>query len=118
MKKKMKRMAMEAGAGVLTAAALAAAAAYLLSSKKQKASAKAWAKKARHAVAKNIKKARRMSEAEYKRLVVRATKQYGSLHKVNAREVAKVAADMKTEWKRLRKDAKVMAKMMQAKKRK
>lgn len=115
--KKMRRAAMEAGAGVLTAAALAAAGAYLLSSKSQRRRAKLWAKKAQRAVAKDVKKARRMSEAEYKRVVDRAAKRYGSLHNVNTREAMKVARDMKAEWKRLQKDAKVLAKMAQGKKR-
>ena len=115
MKKKMKRMAMEAGAGVLTAAALTAAAAYLLSSKKQRAKVKVWAVKARKEVAKDMRKARRMGENEYKRAVDRATKRYAGLHKVNTAEAMRVARDMKDEWKRLRKDAKVLAKMAQGK---
>ena len=112
MSKKTKRMAMEVGAGVLTAAALAAAGAYLLSDKKRRAKAKAWVMKARHEVAKNMKTARRMGEAEYKRAVDRATKRYGSLHKVNMAEVMKTARDLKAEWQRMKKDARVIAKMM------
>lgn len=116
MKRKTKRMAMEAGAGVLTAAALTAAGAYLLSSSSQRRRAKAWAMKARREVAKNLRVARRMSEAEYKRVVDRATKRYGALHNVNAREALQVAADMKAEWQRMRKDAKVLTKMVRVKK--
>lgn len=110
MKKKMKRVAMEAGAGVLTAAALTAAGAYLLSSKSHRRRAKVWATKARREVAKNLKIARRMSEAEYKRIVDRATKRYGALHNANAREVMKAARDMKAEWARLQKNARKLAK--------
>ena len=116
MAKKSNNMATKAGAGVLTAAALVAAAAYLLSSKKQRATAKAWAVKARKEVVKNVRSARRMGEKEYHRVVTRATKRYAGLHNVNAAEVAKVTHDMKDEWKRLRKDAKVLAKMAGAKK--
>ena len=114
--KKTKRVAMEVGAGVLTAAALAAAGAYLLSDKKRRAKAKSWVTKARREVAKNVKIARRMGEAEYKRVVDQATKRYGSLHKVNVAEVMKTARDLKAEWKRMQKDAKVIAKMMPKKK--
>lgn len=109
-------MAMKAGAGVLTAAALTAAAAYLLSNKRQRVTAKAWAVKVRKEVAKNVRTARRMGEKEYRRVVTRATKRYAGLHSVNTAEVTKVARDMKEEWKRLRKDAKVLAKMAGVKK--
>ncbi len=115
MKKRTRRMAMEAGAGVLTAAALTAAAAYLLSNKKQRTRAKAWVVKARKEVAKNVKKARRMGEKDYHRVVARATKRYAGLHNVNTAELIKVTCDMKDEWKRLQKDAKVLAKMVGAK---
>jgi hypothetical protein len=108
---KRSNMAMKAGAGILTAAALGAAAAYLLSSKKQKASAKAWAVKARKEVAKHIETARRMGEKQYHQAVAQATKHYASLHDVSAPEVAKVARDMKGEWKQLQANAMKLAKM-------
>ncbi len=104
-------MAIEAGAGVLTAAALAAAGAYFLSTKRQRAKMKAWVAKAKKEVARNMKMAKRMSEAEYKRIVDRTTKRYGSLHNVNAAELVKVAKDMKAEWKRIQSEAKRMGKM-------
>ncbi len=114
--KRTKKVAMEVGAGVLTAAALAAAAAYLLSSKKQRARAKAWATKARREVARNVRTARRMGEAEYKRIVDRATKRYGSLHDVNVAEIMKTAQDLKAEWKQIQKKTQVIAKMARKKK--
>lgn len=110
--KKTKRMAMEVGAGVLTAAALAAAGAYLLSNKQHRAKAKTWVVKTRREVAKNVKTARRMGEKEYRRVVDRATRHYGALHKADMAEIMKTARGMKTEWKRIQKDAKVIAKMM------
>ena len=115
-KKKSNNMAMKAGAGILTAAALGAAAAYLLSSKKQKAAAKAWAVKAREEVAKRMKTARRIGEKEYHRVVAQATTHYAKLHDVSAPEVAKVARDMKDEWKRLQSNAMKLAKMTGVKK--
>ena len=119
MKKANKRMAVEVGAGVLTAAALAVAGAYLLSGKigkVRRAKIKAWAQKARKEVAQNVKRASRMGEAEYKRLVDRATKRYGSMHEISAKEIGNVARDLKTEWARIKKDARVIAKMAGAKK--
>lgn len=102
---------MKAGAGVLAAAALAAAGAYLLSNKTRRRKIKAWAKKAQHEIAKKVKVASKMGEAEYKHIVEQVVKRYGSLHKVNAREVAQAAQELKGEWQRIRKNAKVIAAM-------
>ena len=101
---------MEVGAGVLTAAALAGAAAYVLSDKKRTAKAKAWAVKARKEIVKNVKTAKKIGEKEYARMVDKAAKRYGSLHKVGAAELLKVAKDMKGEWKRIQAQAKKMGK--------
>src|SRR5690242_395898 len=115
MSKKMRKVAVEAGVGVLTAAALAGAAAYLLSSKSERRKAKAWAMKARREVAKNVRMARRMTQKEYTRVVDKAMKRYGALHGVSSAELKKAAGELKTEWARIQRDAKVMAKKMQAK---
>lgn len=117
MKKKMKRMAAKAGAGILTAAALTAAAAYLVSETPEYRKAKAWAGKAKKEVEKQLRVARRMGGAEYKRVVDRAVRRYGSLEHVNEREIARVAREMTAEWGRIKKDAKVLAKMAKEKKR-
>lgn len=98
-------MALETGAGILTAAALAAGAAYLLSGKKRQAKAKAWVVKTRREIAANIKRARKMHEVEYKRIVDAAVKRYGSLSDANKAELAGVATDLKNEWQRLQKVA-------------
>ncbi len=110
--KKGNKAALTIGAGVLTAAALAAAGAYLLSDKKQMKKAKDWAVKARKDIAKNVRATRKLSEVEYARIVDKAVKHYATLHKVAAPELRKTAADMKAEWKRLMKDAQVVAKTM------
>ncbi len=115
-KKAARNFAVKAGAGVLAAAALAAAGAYLLSDKTRQRKLKAWAAKAKQEVAKHLKTASRMGEAEYKRIVDRAVKRYGGLHKVNSREVARAAQELKEEWQRIRKDAKVLAAMAHGKK--
>ncbi len=113
MSKKMRKVAVEAGVGVLTAAALATAGAYLLSSKSQRRKAKAWALKARREVAKSVKMARRMTEKEYTRVVDSAMKRYGALHGVGGAELKKAARDLKTEWARIQRDAQMMAKRIQ-----
>jgi hypothetical protein len=100
-----RKIALEAGAGVFTAAALAAGAAYLLSDKKRQVRAKAWVAKTRREVAANIKRARRMSETEYTRIVNAAVKRYGGLSDANKMELARVAMDLKGEWQRLQKIA-------------
>jgi hypothetical protein len=103
MKKRIRRIAQEMGAGVLTAAALAAVATYLLSNKKQKAKMKTWAVNAKKEVVKRVKQAKRLSEGEYKHIVDQAMKRYGSLNKVDRAEIARIARDMKGEWRRIKK---------------
>jgi hypothetical protein len=107
--KKTKKVAMEAGAGVLTAVALAAAGAYLLSDKKTRAKAKVWTVKARREIGRNVKIARKMGEKEYKYLVDHAVKRYGSLQNASAAEIMQAAMELKSEWKRMQAEAKKMA---------
>jgi gas vesicle protein len=97
------------GAGILTAAALAGAAAYLLSGKegeKRRAKMKTWAVKAQKDVAQKVKMARQMGEAQYKNLVDEAVKRYGSLEKVNIKELMQVAQEMKGDWKNFQRHVK------------
>jgi hypothetical protein len=114
MKKKTKRLAAEVGAGVLTAAALAGAAAYFLSQtkagKKSRAQAKAWIAKAKQEVVRNVRAARKMTQADYMRLADMAAKRYGSLEKASAPEILKAAREMKAEWKNIRNHAEKVAK--------
>jgi plastocyanin domain-containing protein len=110
---KNKRMAMGvAGAGALTAAALAGAAAYWFSGKHgkaHKAQAKAWAKKARVEVEKQMKNAKKLGAAEYARIVDEAVKRYGSLENVSAADLMAAAQDMKSDWDMIQMHAKKMA---------
>ncbi len=114
MKKKMRKLAVEVGAGVVTAAALAGAAAYLLSNtkmaKKGKAKARAWTLKAKREIVRNVRAARRMSQADYARLVDRAVKRASALEHANAAEIMQAAREMKGEWKRIRRHAEMTAK--------
>ncbi len=108
--KKSKKIAMEAGAGVLTAAALAAAAAYYLSDKKRQAKAKVWVAKARQEVGRNVKIAKKLGEKEYKHLVDQAVKRYGSLQHASSAELIQAAMELKDEWQRIRKEAERISK--------
>lgn len=108
MKQSTKRAA-EIGAGVVTAAALAAAAAYWISektTKEQRTKAKAWVEKARKEIARHAATARHFGEGEYKRIVDKTIKKYGSLEDVSVSDIIKTARDLKSEWKRIQARAK------------
>ena len=110
--KKSTRAAWEVGAGLTAAAALAAAGAYLLSGKqgaKRKSQVKAWVVKARAEAARNIKAAKKMSAADYARIVDKAIKHYGALQKATAPEILKAAKEAKAEWKNIQAQAKKLS---------
>jgi predicted methyltransferase len=105
------------GAGVALTA-LAAAGAYFLSGpegKKRQAKMKSWAVKAQKEVAKNVKVAQKLGETEYNRIVDKAVEQYGAMSSVTPAEVAKVAKEIKSEWKRIQSHAKKISKDLEAK---
>lgn len=111
-----KKMSMAAkvgvGAGVATGIAAALAGAYLLYGKgPQQKKTKAWVMKAKKDAAREIKAMTRIGEKEYKTVVEKAMKRYGSLEKVSVAEVMKAVADAKNEWKRIHAEAGKMAKM-------
>ena len=113
------RIAAEVGAGAVAAAALAMAGGYMLwerMGKQQQAKVKTWVAQARKEAAKNIANAKKMSQAEYKRIVDESVKRYGSLADVNKAEMVKTAAAMKAEWKRIQAHAKMMGKEMSSSK--
>ncbi len=113
---KNKHLGAEIGAGAIAAAALALAGGYVLwerMGKEKQAKVKTWVAKARKESVKKLAMARSMSETEYKRIVDQAVKHYGAMAKINKPELAKVATDMKAEWKRIQAQAKLLAKEMQ-----
>lgn len=119
MAKKNKHLGAELGAGAVAAAALALAGGYVLwerMGKVKQAKVKTWVAKARKDAVEKLAMARSMSETEYNRIVERAVKHYGALAKINKPELAKVATDMKAEWKRIHAQAKLLAKEMQKEK--
>jgi hypothetical protein len=115
--KKMKTMkAVGVGAGVAAGLAAALAGAYLISGKTGQKKVKTWVVKAKRDAAREIKMLHRVGEKEYKAVVEKAMKHYGSLENVSMAEVMRVAADAKNEWKRIQSDAKKMAAMAAKKK--
>ena len=118
MKKTTKRN-VKVGAGVAAGVAAALAAAYLVyhnapaSKKKQ---VKAWVKKARNDAARELKKLKRVSAADYSRIVDKTMRGYKSLKDVSAAEVVKAAKDLKAEWKHIHAKAGKAMKMAMPKK--
>lgn len=100
------------GAGVVAGLAAAAAGAYLLyGDKGNQKKAKAWIVKAKHEAAREIKMLKRVGEKEYKTVVEKAMKRYGSLENVSMADVMRAASDAKNEWKRIQGQVEKMAKM-------
>ena len=100
----------EVGAGVAAGLAAALAGGYLLYGKgPQHKKAKAWVAKAKEDAAREIKMMQRVGEKEYKTVVEKAMKHYGSLEKVSVAEVMGAVADAKNEWNRIHAQANKMA---------
>jgi hypothetical protein len=117
--RKNKHLGAELGAGAVAAAALALAGGYVLwerMGKTKQAKVKMWAANARKDAVRKLAMAKHMSETEYNRIVEQAVKHYGTLAQINKPELAKVATDMKAEWKRIQAQAKLLAKEMQKEK--
>jgi hypothetical protein len=113
-KKAAKKMstvkAVEVGAGVVAGIAAALAGGYLLYGKGPRhAKAKAWVMKAKKDAAREIKVMKRVGEKEYKAIVEKNMKRYGSLENVSMAEIMKAAADAKKEWSNIHAQAKKMA---------
>lgn len=108
-KKKGGAKAWEIGGAVTAAVIAAAAGAYLLSDKKTKAKAKKWVVAARKEVVKKTKRARKLGEKEYSRIVDQAVKRYGSLEKMTAADMIAAGKELKGEWKRIHDEAKKIA---------
>jgi hypothetical protein len=113
MKKKMKMAkAVGMGAGVVAGLAAAAAGAYLLYGDKGKQKkTKVWIAKAKREAAREIKMLKRVGEKEYKTVVEKAMKHYGSLENVSVADIMRAASDAKNEWKRIQGQVEKMAKM-------
>jgi F0F1-type ATP synthase membrane subunit b/b' len=100
------------GLGAITAAALAVAGGYVLwenMGKERQKKVKTWVADARKEAAKNLAKAKKVTQAEYKTIVDKAVKHYGKIHEIDATELAKTADQLKNEWERIRKQAGVVA---------
>lgn len=100
--------AMKVGAGVAAGVAAALAGAYLLyhkSAAPQRKQAKAWVLKAKKEAAREMKKLKQVSAAEYGRIIDKAMQRYGSVKEVNAAELMAAAGDLKAEWKHIQAEA-------------
>ena len=113
-KKTVKKV--EIGAGVAAGLAAALAGAYLLYGKgPQHKKAKAWVGKAKKDAAREIKKMKKVGEKEYKVLVAKAMKRYGSLEKASMPEIMQAIQEAHNDWTKIHAQAKKMA-VMAAKK--
>ncbi len=100
------------GAGVATAAALTAAGVYFGASKNAKghrAKAKKLFDKAKMDVTREVKKLKKMSQADYERVVTNVMKGYAALKEERPEEMMHVANELKSGWKSLQKGAKKVA---------
>jgi len=115
---KAKKTGMMKAVGMGAGIAAGLAGAYLLYGKKGSGKkAKAWVAKAKKEAAREIKMLKRVGEKEYKAVVEKAMKRYGSLEKVSMADVMRAASDAKNEWKRIKKEAEKIARMPAKKKR-
>ena len=116
-KQPMKRENKVAGVGIgVAAAALAIAGGYVLwgkMGKQQQKKVKTWVAKARKDAIQNLAKARGAGEAQYKRIVDAAVKRYGLSEGISKVDLAKVASDLKGEWRNIQGHAKAIAKQLQ-----
>jgi len=114
---KNNKLAMEIGAGAMAAAAVAAAGGYILwerMGKQKQGKVKAWVANARKEAVRNIAKAKKtISEVDYQRIVDAAVERYGAPHGMTKAELAKVAADLKADWKHIQSHAKMMTQQLQ-----
>lgn len=116
MKKKMKMAkAVGMGAGVVAGLAAAAGAYLLYGDKGKQKKTKAWIAKAKREAAREIKMLKRVGEKEYKTVVEKAMKHYGSLENVSVADIMRAASDAKNEWKRIQGQVEKMAKMSKKK---
>lgn len=108
MKKKTKKIAVEAG---LAAATLAAAAgAYFLygtkGGKRVRKKIASWSLKAKGEVLEKLEQAKTVSEASYKKAVSEVMAKYKKLKKEHGPEVAAVARELHSYWNHLKKHLK------------
>ncbi len=104
--------AIKMGAGIAAGIAGALAGGYLLytRTKPQQRKAKVWVMKARKAAGFEAKKLARIGEKEYQRIIEKAMKHYGAMHKIGGAEVVAAIRDAKAEWRHIERQAKKVAK--------
>ena len=102
------------GAGVAALAAGAGLAYYLTThpevKKKAKKSIDKWMGLMHREMVAQMKKVKKMSKADYVKLVDAMAKKYAKLHKVGGKEMAKLTKEMKAHWALLEKEVSVLKK--------
>jgi len=115
-----KKSNMGKGVGVgVAAAALAIAGGYVLwenMGKQKQTKVKAWVAKARKETMQNLAKAKGAGEVQYRRIVDTAVKRYGLSEGISHADLAKVASDLKGEWRNIQGHAKAIVKQLQKQK--
>lgn len=105
------------GVGIVAAGALAAAAGYYLSGKdgaKNRKKVKTLAVKVYSDVTKEARKLKKVSKADYHKLVDAVTKKYGALRSIDKKELKAVAGDLKKHWKNIEAEARVKERALMA----
>ncbi|MDE2019589.1 MAG: hypothetical protein KGJ13_04540 [Patescibacteria group bacterium] len=71
--------------------------------------AKEWLLKAEAEIEENLEQLKNLSEREYDRIVDTAVFHYGQLYRVNARELADAAEDLRADWERVKEEFRAAA---------
>ena len=72
----------------------------------QRQRAKEWLLRAKAEIEENIGELKDLSEREYDRIVDTAVFHYGQLYRVNAKELAAAAEDLRADWERVKEEFK------------
>lgn len=109
MKKKTKKIVVEAGAG-LAALAATAAGIYFLSGKKgakNRKKVKGWMLKAKGEILQEMEHMKNMSEDAYHDTIDAMSERYKILKHVDKKELEDLVKELKSHWKHIKKDLKV-----------
>lgn len=107
------------GVGLTTAAVAAAGAYFLYGSKnaaKNRRTVKSWMLKAKAEVLEGLEKAQEMTEEEFKDLVEKVSKTYGTLKDASKADIAEFKKEMMDNWPKIAKEGKKVANKVTAKK--
>ncbi len=121
MKKKSKKVAVEASLGLAALAAAAAGTYFLYGSKKSaknRKKVKGWMLKARGEVLQEMEHMKNMSEGTYHDVIDAMSERYKILKRVDKKELDQLVKELKSHWKLIKKDLGVVKPKKTSKKRK